>query len=98
MVKLYIPSTRTLVELPPDLAAEIDKLVGPRKRSTFVAELVEREVKRLRLMKLLSDDKPWWKDEDHPEWPEGDSDAWVRKLREESETRHRRRMGLVDKT
>ena len=47
-------SLRTHVILPEKLVAEIDALVGQRGRSAFLAEVAEREVKRRRLLELLS--------------------------------------------
>ncbi len=79
---------RTLVQVPPDLVAEIDRVVGPRNRSAFLVDLARRELKRLRLLKVFEDEVPIWKDEDHPELA-GDPDSWVRQLRMESETRIR---------
>ena len=84
---------RTLVEISPELAAAIDELVGPRKRSAFVAELAEQEVRRQRFLRVLSSEEPLWKEEDHPELANG-VEVWVRQMREENEGRFRREMGL----
>ena len=78
---------RTLVQVPPDLVAEIDALVGPRKRSAFLVELARREIKRQKLLKLFENTEPIWRDEDHPELAQDSSDAWVRSLRAEAEAR-----------
>jgi hypothetical protein len=80
---------RTLVSLPPDLVAEIDHMVGARKRSAFLAELARREIKRQRLLKVFGGSEPLWKDEDHPELAGGAED-YIRKLRSESEERLKR--------
>ena len=77
---------RTLVQVPPDVVAEIDQLVGPRKRSAFLVELARKELRRQRLLKVFENPDPIWKDEDHPELAE-DSDSWVRKLRLEADGR-----------
>ena len=77
---------RTLIQVPPDLVAEIDALVGPRKRSAFLVELARREIKRQKLLKVFENTEPIWRDEDHPEFA-GGSDAWVRALRMEAEER-----------
>lgn len=58
---------RTLVQFPPEVVAEIDKMVGPRRRSGFLVDLAEREIKRRRLLKVFANREPIWKDEDHPE-------------------------------
>ena len=77
---------RTLVQIPPDVVTEIDRLVGPRRRAEFLIDLARRELRRQHLLKALSNTEPIWRDEDHPEMA-GDSDAWVRKMRDESEAR-----------
>ena len=77
---------RTLIQMPPELVVEIDRLVGPRKRSAFLVELATREIRRRRVLKALEDTEPIWRDEDHPELG-GDSDAWVRSMRMQSEAR-----------
>ena len=43
---------------------------------------------REQLLEILRSAEPIWKDEDHPDLAEGE--AWVRKLRQESEDRFRR--------
>ncbi len=80
---------RTHIILPADLIKEIDALVGPRGRSAFIAETARRELHKRRLLEFFSRDEQAWKDQDHPEWPNGDSDAWVRRLRDQSSDRTR---------
>ncbi len=58
---------RTHVVLPETLVAEIDALVGQRKRSAFLAEVAAREVRRRRLLALLARDAPPWNPAEHPE-------------------------------
>ncbi len=77
---------RAHVVLPDDLVSEIDKIVGARGRSAFLAELARREIKRRNLLALFKRDEPIWKDEDHPELKDGASE-WVRRMRAESEAR-----------
>jgi len=84
-----MPRRRTLIQVPPDLVVEIDALVGPRKRSAFVVELARREIRRQKLLKVFENKEPIWREEDHPEFA-GDSDAWVRTLRAEAESRFER--------
>jgi len=82
--------------LPETLVAEIDALVGQRKRSAFLAEVAAREVKRRRLLKFLARKEPAWKPADHPEIDAaGGAAAWMRKMRQEAEkaSRGRRRGG-----
>jgi hypothetical protein len=42
--------------------------------------------RRRRLLSALSFTEPIWKEEDHPEFASG-ADAWVRRLRQEGESR-----------
>ena len=80
-------TTRTHVVLPDELLKSIDDLVGKRGRSAFLAEIAEQEVRRRRLIKLLSTPGPIWKDEDHPELKHGAA-AWVSKMRK-ADDKHR---------
>jgi hypothetical protein len=81
---------RTHVVLPNELLASIDALVGKRGRSAFLTEIATKEVKRRRLLALLSEPGPVWKSEDHPELKHGAA-AWVRKTRREDEQRRLRK-------
>jgi hypothetical protein len=49
-------------------------------------------VNRRRLLQILSDPEPIWKDEDHPELAEGAA-AWVRKMRDEDLCLEREKLG-----
>ena len=79
-------SRRAHVVLPEDLIEEIDREVGARKRSAFLADLARRELKRRRLLEILARPDPIWNDDDHPELADG-AEAWVRRLRAEAEHR-----------
>jgi hypothetical protein len=72
---------RAHVVLPVDLVAAIDKLVGKRGRSAFLAELAQREIMRRRQLEALRAAAGAWKDEDHPELAQG-AYAWVREMRD----------------
>ena len=77
---------RTHVVVPEDLLKEIDKLLGKRKRSWFIAEAAKKEIRRLKFLKALKETAGAWKDEDHPELKRG-VDSWVRSLRDQDEKR-----------
>lgn len=77
---------RAHVILPEDLLAEVDRLVGERGRSAFLAEVVQREIQRRKLLAALRDARGSWKNEDHPELQDG-SEAYVERLRAENEER-----------
>ena len=80
---------RAHILLPDDLLQEIDALVGPRGRSSFLVETARNEVRRRKLLQYLEGETPAWKDEDHPELKDGAAE-WVRKMRYESEARFER--------
>ena len=79
-------SRRAHVVLPLEVIAGIDKLVGKRSRSAFLAEVARDEIQRRQQRNALRDAKGAWKDEDHPELKDGAA-AWVSQMRSESETR-----------
>src|ERR1700722_781775 len=62
---------RAHVILPADLLAEVDRLVGARGRSAFLADLVRREIQRRNLLAALREARGSWKTEEHPELQEG---------------------------
>lgn len=72
-----------------DLVAGIDKLVGKRGLSAFLAEIAREEIQRREQRSALKSAAGAWKDEDHPELKRG-SDAWIRRMRAESEIRLQR--------
>jgi hypothetical protein len=78
--------TRAHVIIEEDILREIDRLVGRKKRSSFISEAARKELQRLNQLSLLKKLKGSWKDADHPEMKgEGGTEAWVRKLRQEDE-------------
>lgn len=77
-----------MVEISRQLAEDIDKVVGPRRRSAFIEEVVGAEVRRKRLLDALSQPGPIWKDEDHPEFAGRDTVEWLREERAKDD-RHR---------
>jgi hypothetical protein len=80
---------RTLVAIPPRIAAKIDQLAGPRRRTEFIVEVLEREILRREQLIALELAAGTWKDEDHLELA-GGSTAYVEKLRQEDEARFER--------
>ena len=86
-IEMGIMSTRrTHIVISEQLATDIDRVVGKRGRSSFLAQAAERELLRLRQIKALDVASGAWKDKDHPELKEG-SAAWVKKIRIENERR-----------
>jgi hypothetical protein len=82
---------RTHFFIPEELLAEMDKVAGKGKRNTLVVEILDHEIKRRRLMQILGDETPIWKDEDHPELKDG-AYAWVRQMRVADDKRGREKL------
>lgn len=74
---------RALVPIPQHLAVEIDRVAGHKRRSAFIIELVERELRRREQREAIREAAGSWKDQDHPELA-GGSDQWVREMRQQS--------------
>ena len=71
---------RTHVSFSEALLTDIDQLFGRGKRSAFLTEIAEREIRRQKQLRALDAAAGCWKSEDHPELEHG-SAAWVRELR-----------------
>ncbi len=73
---------RAHIMMPRELVAEVDELVGERRRSQFVVEAVRERLARARRDKVLKETAGILKDADYPHWatPEKTS-AWVRAQR-----------------
>ena len=86
---------RTHVVLPRAMVKAIDARVGKRERSQFLAEVVDRELKRQALMDLLKRPGALIDSAKHPEWENGSAE-WVRTMRQQDlriETGRRKRVG-----
>jgi len=77
---------RTLVQIPSELATEIDKLVGQGHRTLFIVDLVERELRRRQQLEAIQSAAGSWKDEDYPELADG-AESWIREMRHEAALR-----------
>jgi hypothetical protein len=75
-------NVRTNLLLPRDLVAQVDHFAGPRGRSRYVAEALERSIRRDRLREIVDQTAGVWAD--NPLW-KTDQDVidWVRALRAE---------------
>ncbi len=72
-----------MVPYPPEVIADIDKIVRHGKRTAFLVDLAKREIKLNRQRSALRAAKGAWKAEDHPELAQGAA-QWVRNIRQES--------------
>lgn len=69
---------RINVLLPADVAEALRELVPPRKRARFIAEAIERELRRIQLEAALEASAGAWEDADHPELADGPAiDRWI---------------------
>jgi metal-responsive CopG/Arc/MetJ family transcriptional regulator len=74
---------RTHIALPEDLVEAVDRAVGKRGRSRFLAEAAREKLSRLDLLKTLEETAGAVKAADHPEWATPEDVAhWVRSLRQ----------------
>jgi hypothetical protein len=79
---------RIMVPYPPEVIAEIDKIVTQGQRTAFLVDLARREIKLNRQRNALRAVKEAWKPEDHPELAQGAA-QWVHDIRQESVKRFR---------
>jgi hypothetical protein len=76
---------RINVTFPVSLLEELRRYVPRRERNKFIVEATEKELKRIRLRKVLEDlrREPAWSDEDHPDlMTVEDVNRYIRRLRE----------------
>jgi hypothetical protein len=77
---------RAHVVIPEDTLRDVDALVGPRRRSEFIAEATREKVDRERLRRMAHELAGSLKDKDFAAWETPESTSrWVRALREESD-------------
>jgi metal-responsive CopG/Arc/MetJ family transcriptional regulator len=77
-------TVRTNLLLPRELVEQVDHFAGPRGRSRYVAEALERSVKRDRLKEAIEKTAGVLRREDHPEWSTSEQVVeWVRAQRSE---------------
>jgi hypothetical protein len=84
-----------MVPIPARLAAGIDKIAGHRKRTAFVVEVLDREIRRREQLKALNQATGAWTDANHPELA-GGAEAWVREMRDASVKRLQDLQGEMD--
>ena len=70
-----------MVPFPPDVIAEVDKLVSHGKRTAFLVDLARREIKLNRQREALRAAKGAWKAEDLPNLPRAPPSGFARSAR-----------------
>ncbi len=69
---------RINVVLSADVAKALRDLIPRRKRARFVADAVERELRRIQMEAALDASAGAWQDADHPELADGAAiDLWI---------------------
>ncbi len=77
---------RTHVLFPKEVLQQFDELVGPRKRSEKIVELIERYLRQQRAIEVTKRYGGAMTPEDHPEWATREEiDRWVREERQASD-------------
>ena len=68
--------------MPKELLDELDLIVGPRRRSEFLTELLQRELRSQRLLAAFDRAAGSLRDSENPGWETSESaEDWVRKIR-----------------
>ena len=79
---------RTNIMIPVDLAEEIKRVVGARKRSSFLVEAAWEKLERMKLAEALKEAAGSWSSELHPDLQtQSDINKWLRSLRQEDADR-----------
>lgn len=69
---------RMNILLPAEVAKSLRESIPPRKRARFVAQAVERELRRRQLADALAAGAGAWADTDHPNLVDGPAiDQWL---------------------
>jgi len=74
------------IKVPDELAQEIDRLAGAKKRSAYAIDVLWKEIRRARQREALRSSAGSWKPEIHPELARGGA-ANVEEIRSEPDER-----------
>ena len=81
-----MPGTQSIIKIPDDLASELDRLAGSRRRTAYAIDVLWRDVRRQRQRQALEQSAGAWKAENHPELAGGGA-AYVEQIRSEPDDR-----------
>ena len=82
MAKKRTSRRKVTVSLPPSLVARLGEQVPVRKRSEFIAHVIEEQLVVLEQAEALEAAAGAWKEEDHPDLAtDKDIDGWMVHLR-----------------
>ena len=77
---------QAIIKIPDELANELDRLAGSRRRTAYALEVLWRDVRRQKQRLALEQSAGAWKQEDHPELAQG-GEAYVELIRSEPDDR-----------
>jgi hypothetical protein len=81
---MSVPTTRLNLYLPRQLVEELRRVIPPGKRADFVAQALDRELRRARLLAAIEAAAGAWREGDHPDLNSGtDIDRWIEGTRRE---------------
>ena len=87
---------QTVIKIPDELAQELDRLAGSKRRSAYAVNVLWRDVRRRKQRAALQSSAGAWQAKDHPELAKGGA-ARVEQIRAERDERFesalRRRRG-----
>ena len=86
----------TIIEIPEELASELDRLAGAKRRTAYAIDVLWREVRRNKQREALELSKGAWKTEDHPELAQGGA-AYVEQIRAERDERFEAALGRQER-
>ena len=76
----------TIIEVPDELAHEIDRLAGSQERSAYAVSVLWLEVRRNRQLEAVRASAGSWNPENHPELARGGA-AYIEGVRSERDER-----------
>jgi hypothetical protein len=79
-------SRQTIIKIPAELAQELDRLAGAKRRSAYATNVLWRDVRRAQQRAALRASSGAWRAKDHPELAEGGA-AYVARIRRERDER-----------
>jgi hypothetical protein len=79
-------SRTTIIKVPEELAHELDRLAGAKRRTAYAVDVLWREVRRVKQREALKLSSGAWKQVDHPELARGGA-AYVDRIRSERDRR-----------
>jgi hypothetical protein len=77
---------QTIIKIPEELAQELDRLAGAKRRSAYAISILWHDIRRARQRAALKTSGGAWRSEDHPELAQGGAQH-VEQIRTERDER-----------